>query len=128
MSTPNILGGAIRTDLSRFSGLGNIKAMPEVAGLAPFSKGVSPAQVDLLKRMISDPDFRVGFINDPITAVVNAKIKITADELASMEKINAEQFDAIGKLVHSTILNAADGTHTLAYAVAFAVVVALLLA
>jgi hypothetical protein len=92
---------------------------------------LSSSQVAVLRRVVKDANFRKEFLANPMEAVGNSGVKMSATELAAIEKINAAQLEAIQGVVATLSPGAkvsADGTHTLAYAIAFAVVVALLIA
>jgi hypothetical protein len=95
-----------------------------------YAPSLSDSQVAVLRKLVKDANFRKDFLANPIDAVAKSGVKMSASDLASIEKVTAAQLEAIEGMVATLPpgLKAADGTHTLAYAVAFAVVVALLVA
>jgi hypothetical protein len=87
-------------------------------------KGITPGQLEVLRQIAVNPSFRKEFAANPMGAVSISGVKVTADEVAALEKLSPahlEQFShGVGEL-----MKAADGcTHTLVYAI----IVALLLA
>ena len=88
--------------------------------------GLSTGQTSVIRKLTKDSQFRTAFFKDSAAALAREP-NLSDNDKAVLAKIKTAQIDAI----HSILLNpsvAADGTHTLAYAIAFAVVVAILLA
>jgi hypothetical protein len=84
-------------------------------------------QVALLRMIIRDSDFRKQFLDDPVAAAGAAKVKVSPEDLAVIARLKPQQFDAIQNVV-SGIAPRADDTETALHALAYAVVVALVLA
>ena len=90
------------------------------------SREISPAQIAVMKKVATDPNFRTTFFKDPAKAVAGANLKISSTELGPLARLNPTQYDNLQRFVRSNARTAAEGTHTLAYAVALAVAFALL--
>ena len=77
------------------------------------------AQVQILKRMSKDPDFRVHFFKDPIRAVADAHIVISVDDLAPIAKVTPRQFDTVVRVGKSVADNGEDLAYLVFCVVAF---------
>lgn len=88
---------------------------------------VSDGQLQVLRSIIKDDGFRSDFFADPIAAVAGNNIKIAAEDLAPLTRLTPEKFDAIVRIARGST-TALDGTTTALHALAYAVVIALLLA
>jgi hypothetical protein len=88
---------------------------------------LSTNQVAVLRKLVKDASFRTDFLKEPKAAVSKAGIALPSNELAVVSKVTAAQIEGLQTLVGPGRL-AADGTNTMLYALAFAVIVALLLA
>lgn len=88
---------------------------------------LSTNQVAVLRKLVKDANFRTDFFKEPKAAVSKAGIALPSHELTVVSKITAAQIEGLQTLVGPGRL-AADGTNTMLYALAFAIIVALLLA
>jgi len=88
-----------------------------------MATGLSTAQINVLRKLTQDADFRVGFFKNPQAAAM-AEGLIGA-EASALAKITPSDIDGLHRAVAAR--GAADGTSTLVYAVAFAAALALLL-
>jgi len=103
--------------------------MPDDPSKSPIQhSALSKGQVTVLKRIVQEGNFRTEFFRNPKDAIAKAGVALPQNELAVISKITPRQVDAMQTLFTGPGRVAADGTHTLAYAIAFAVVVAVLLA
>lgn len=87
---------------------------------------VTPTQITILREMATNADFRSKFLSDPVNAVTEAGHKLSTAELGALTRVSASQYDNLFSGI-SKIADG-DGTHTLAYAIVLAVVVAALIA
>ena len=86
--------------------------------------GITQGQLDVLRQIAVNPSFRKEFAANPLNAVSISGAKVTADELAALEKLSPVHLEQFSHGV-TELMKAADGcTHTLVYAI----IVALLLA
>jgi hypothetical protein len=88
---------------------------------------ITPAQIAVMKRVAGDPRFRTSFFKDPARAVAGANLRIRAEELAPLSRINPDQYDSLQRLTSPGGAAGMAMGHTLAYAVLLAVAFALLL-
>jgi hypothetical protein len=95
--------------------------------MPPIAPALTAPQVQLLRSIIKDANFRKQFLEDPVGAAAASKTRISANELSTIARLNATQFEAI-HTVAAGIAKRADGTDTALHALAYAVVIALLLA
>lgn len=86
--------------------------------------GLTPGQLEVLRQIVVNPNFRREFSANSLRAASTSGIKISATELAKLERLtpaHMEQFShGVGEL-----MKASDGcTHTLLYAIIVAVLLA----
>jgi hypothetical protein len=84
---------------------------------------LSAAQVTVLQKIAKDASFRQAFTANPQQAVKDAGIQLAPAEMQKLTKITP---DAVGQLqagLKSAKMGDADGTNTLLYAVAVAVLI-----
>ena len=86
---------------------------------------LSPAQLDVLRKLVTDGDLRVQFARNPMSAVASTGVPLSPEETARIAGIPANALNTLVTATHLTGPQAALGTtHTLLYAI----IVALLLA
>ena len=100
-----------------------------VAGPPPF--GLTQGELAVLRKIATDPDFRVAFASDPVLAVTSSNITLTTVDLTRLEKLSPQQLEMVAVGIQALAGAAtagsglqSEGTHTLVYAI----IVALLLA
>jgi len=102
----------------------------------PLPAGLSPAMIDLLRKLVKDADFRLEFIADPVLAVTTAGIRVTTAELEKVKQIIpylGQLASGVAGLTGSPVglkagVPTTETTHTLVYAVALALAFAALIA
>jgi hypothetical protein len=93
--------------------------------------GLSQGEVNVLRMVVQDPNFRASFMKNPKTAIKTSGEKLTPAQVTNLSRATNAQ---INNLVSGVALATADvaagtkSTHTLIYAIVFAVAFALLLA
>ncbi|HKP46176.1 MAG TPA: hypothetical protein VJT50_06210 [Pyrinomonadaceae bacterium] len=86
--------------------------------------GLTTGQLDVLRQLVVNPNFRRDFATNPLRAVSTSGMKVSAAEIARLEKLSPAHLEQFSHGVNE-LMKAADGcTHTLVYAI----IVALLLA
>jgi hypothetical protein len=84
---------------------------------------LSAAQVTVLQRIAKDASFRHAFTTNPQQAVKDAGIQMTPAEMQKLTKITPEAVSQLQGGLKSAKMGDADGTNTLLYAVAVAVLI-----
>jgi hypothetical protein len=97
------------------------------SGYSRPAAGLSKPQVEVLRKITTDSKFRKAFFSNPVAAVGKFNILISAEDLTPLAKLTPVQYEAIYSVIQR-VSDDGDGTHTALYALAFAVVVALVLA
>jgi hypothetical protein len=104
---------------------------PGGTGDGPPPFGLTQGELAVLRKIATDPDFRVAFANDPVLAITSSDITLTTLDLTRLEKLSPQQLETVATGIQSLAGAAtassglqADGTNTLIYAI----IVALLLA
>jgi hypothetical protein len=86
---------------------------------------LSKAQVDVLRKLVTDGNLRKQFATDPAKAIAQSGVQIPPAETARLTKIKAQDMNQLAaNLGAKGGLKAqadSNGTHTLLYAVAVAV-------
>lgn len=90
--------------------------------------GLSQGEVNVLRQVVVDPKFRVEFTKNPKSAIKQSGEKLTPDQITNLSRINKLQVDSFVSNVQASLTSGTAGTHTLIYAIVFAIVCALLLA
>ena len=86
--------------------------------------GLTTGQLDVLRQLVVNPNFRRDFSSNPLRAVSTSGIKISAAEVAKLERLSPAHLEQFSHGV-TELMKASEGcTHTLVYAI----IVALLLA
>ena len=83
---------------------------------------LSDAQVGVLRKVVRDSAFRQAFTADPGASSKELGIQLSQDEMQSLKKVTPEAVNQLTTGIQSANI-AADGTHTLLYAVAIAVLI-----
>jgi hypothetical protein len=85
----------------------------------------------VLRKIATDPDFRVAFATDPVLAITASDITLTTSDLTRLEKLSPQQLELVATGIQALAGAAtagsglrSEGTNTLVYAI----IVALLLA
>jgi hypothetical protein len=90
----------------------------------------------VLRLIVTSADFRAKFAADPVYAITSADLTITGDDLAKLEALTPDQLDQVAQgisvLTNSTaaaasaagLVQKAEGTHTLIWAIVVAVLLA----
>jgi len=84
---------------------------------------LSDAQVDVLRKVVKDTAFRQSFIANPEQAALSSGFPVSASEAKALGKITPQAVNQLTSGLKSANI-AADGTHTLLYAVAIATLIA----
>jgi hypothetical protein len=100
---------------------------PDLSHLNSIRRGLSEGQVKIIRRIVTDAGFRKDFYSNAVGAVGKSGVDVSAPELAAIATLKPAQFDAIQQFV-SKVKAAGDGTTTALHALAYAVVIALLIA
>jgi hypothetical protein len=85
--------------------------------------GLSDAQVTVLKKVVKDSNFRQAFVADPSKAITDSGVQLSPTEAQTLAKIPPESITQLTTGIKRANI-AADGTHTLLYAVAIATLIA----
>jgi hypothetical protein len=102
----------------------DLKGQLDVGRQVCAGQGLTQGQLDVLRRIVVDPTFRTEFSSNPVRAVSTSGFKLTAAEVARLEKLSPVHLEQFSHGV-SELMKASQGcTHTLLYAI----IVALLLA
>ncbi len=91
--------------------------------------GLSQGEVNVLRRVVVDPKFRVSFEQNPKAAIKASGEKMTAAQISNLSratKLQVENFVTYATIDMKT--DSTGGTHTLLHAIAYAVLIAILLA
>ena len=100
---------------------------------SPLTAGVSPGMMAVLRKIVTDANFRVQFGADPVLAITSAGIPVTTDDMSRLTSLTAAQLDQLAQGVvalsnasagASGLMAKAEGTNTLIYAVLVAVLLA----
>jgi hypothetical protein len=85
----------------------------------------------VLRKLATDPDFRVAFANDPVLAVTSSSITLTTVDLTRLEKLSPQQLEMVATGIQALAGAAtagsglrSEGTHTLVYAIIVAILLA----
>ena len=87
----------------------------------------------VLRKIVTDANFRVQFGADPVLAITSAGIPVTTDDMSRLTSLTAAQLDQLAQGVvalsnasagASGLMAKAEGTNTLIYAVLVAVLLA----
>ena len=109
---------------------GSVPPAP-VGGASAGGNGLSPGEIDVLRKIASDADFRLLFATDPIAAITGAGLQLTTEDFNRLERLDAAQLEQVATAVNVLVgtsaasgLASADGTHTLLWAIVVALVLA----
>ena len=90
--------------------------------------GLSQGEVNVLRMIVEDPQFRAQFIKSPKLAIKSSGQKLTPAQITNLSRANKLQVENFAANVQASVAAGTAGTHTLIYAIVFAVVVCLLFA
>lgn len=88
------------------------------------TEGLSLAEVNFLRRLTRDPDFRAEYFRDPMNMAEREGLKL--EESSLVGRVSEAQIDGLYRAANAVGQARADDNCTLVYAVAFAVAFALL--
>lgn len=94
-----------------------------------ISAPLTSAQIAVLRKIVTDANFRQAFAVDPVKAVVAAGITISAVELARLAALTADELEKLAQGVSqissgTTSSGLVAGTNTLLYAILVALALA----
>ena len=122
-------GGSTTGSSPNTTSTGSTSTTAPPAGSA--TPGLSQGLTAVLRKIVSDPNFRAQFGADPVLAITSSCIAITGEDLAKLESLTPDQLDqlaqgigGLGSAAAGASGLKAEGTHTLLYAILVAAALA----
>ncbi len=125
LKTTAAAGAAAAGILGSGSAISALAASKDTKGKGQFTgwAGVSQGEVNVLKRLVGDPQFRLAFEKNPRAAIKSSGEKLTPAQVNNLSRANKLQVENFVKNVAGAA-GTADGTHTLLYAIVLVLLLA----